>query len=146
MTPLHLLLADDEPNVLLTLGMIFEQDGYSVTRATSAESAIQHLSDGHRYHVVVTDLNMEKPDIGLEVARAALNLLPQPVVCICTGYADNYNAREALNMRVDYFATKPVDLNELRVAIARLCRLKGIVADDLLEKKILEKKVVRKAG
>jgi len=146
MIPLHLLLADDEPNVLLTLGMIFEQDGYSVTRATSAASAIEHLSNGDRYHVVVTDLNMEQPDIGLEVARAALNLLPQPVVCICTGYADNQNAREALNMHVDYFATKPVDLTELRTAIARLCRMKGIVSDDLLEKKVLEKKVLRRAG
>jgi CheY-like chemotaxis protein len=116
----HLLLADDEPGVLLTLGMIFERDGYSVTRVASAAEAIHHLSNGTRYDVVITDLNMESPDIGLEVARAALRVAPRPVVCICTGYADVTNARRALEMRVDYFATKPVDINEFRAAISRL--------------------------
>jgi DNA-binding NtrC family response regulator len=116
----NLLLADDEPGVLTTLGMILELDGYSVTRATSAADAIRHLSNGVRYDVVITDLNMEGPDIGLEVARKALGITPRPVVCICTGYADTANAREALEMHVDYFATKPVDIDEFRAAISRL--------------------------
>lgn len=116
----HLLIVDDEPNVLLTLGMIFELDGYTVTKATSCAEALTALSDGARFDAVITDLNMEKQDIGLEVARAAMRLNPRPVVVICTGYADLQNTRAALDMHVDYFATKPVDINELKTALRRL--------------------------
>ncbi len=38
-TPHHLLIVDDEPNVLLTLGMIFELDGYNVSKAGSCAEA-----------------------------------------------------------------------------------------------------------
>jgi DNA-binding NtrC family response regulator len=118
----HLLIVDDEPSVLLTLGMIFELDGYRVTRAASCAEALHELANGHAFAAVITDLNMEKPDIGLDVARAALRLKPRPAVVICTGYADIKNARAALQMRVDYFATKPVDLDELKLVVGRLSR------------------------
>ena len=116
----HLLIVDDEPNVLLTLGMIFEQDGHRVTRAASCAEALHELANGHMFDAIITDLNMEKPDIGLDVARAALRLHPRPAVVICTGYADIKNARAALQLRVDYFATKPVDLDELKLVVGRL--------------------------
>src|SRR5437764_28618 len=96
----HLLIVDDEPNVLLTLGMIFELDGYHVTRAASCAEALHELANGNSFAAVITDLNMEKPDIGLDVARAALRLRPRPAVVICTGYADIKNARAALFPRL----------------------------------------------
>ena len=116
----HLLIVDDEPNVLLTLGMIFELDGYIVSKASSCVEALDMLNHAVRYDAVITDLNMERRDVGLEVARAAMRLKPRPVVVICTGYADLGNTQAALDMRVDYFATKPVDLDELKQAIRRL--------------------------
>ena len=125
----HLLIVDDEPNVLLTLGMIFELDGYRVTRAASCAEALHELANGNSFAAVITDLNMEKPDIGLDVARAALRLRPRPAVVICTGYADIKNARAALSIRVDYFATKPVDLDELKIVIRRLSA-QGASADE----------------
>lgn len=116
----QLLIADDEPNVLLTLSMIFERDGYTVTRAKSCAEALKALSDGTQYEAIITDLNMEKRDIGFDVARAAMRLKPRPVVVICTGYADLRNTQAALDLRVDYFATKPVDIEELKAALRRL--------------------------
>ncbi len=116
----HLLIVDDEPNVLLTLGMIFELDGYKVSKAKSCAEALGMLSNPTRYDAVITDLNMERHDVGLDVARAAMLLNPRPVVVICTGYADLGNTQAALDMRVDYFATKPVDVDELKNAIRRL--------------------------
>ena len=63
---------------------------------------------------------MEKENIGLEVARAALRLHPKPAVVVCTGYASIDNSSAALQMKVDYLATKPVDLDELKRAVSRL--------------------------
>src|SRR5437868_3857213 len=110
----HILIVDDEVNVTRTLQMIFEKDGYKVTPAFSSEEAVEILQNGHRFDAVMTDLNMEREDIGLKVVLTAKKLRPQPVVLIYTGYANLGNSREALMMHVDYLATKPADLEELK--------------------------------
>ena len=117
-----MLIADDEVNVARTLQLIFEQAGYAVTVVNSAADALQRFNDGFLADIVVADLNMEREDIGLEVARAAQKLDPRPLVVICTGYANIDNSRMALQMRVDYLATKPVDIEEMKSSIALLLR------------------------
>jgi two-component system response regulator PilR (NtrC family) len=112
-----ILLVDDEINVARTLQMVLEQEGYRVTTCFSAREAFAIFQNGIRADVVITDLNMEKDDIGLEVARAAQKLKPRPLVVICTGYANIENSSSALEMRVDYLVTKPVDLDELKSAL-----------------------------
>jgi DNA-binding NtrC family response regulator len=115
-----LLVVDDEVNVALTLRMVFEREGYAVSTAHSCKEALKILDNGSRFDAVITDLNMEKENIGLEVARAARKLDPAPAVVVCTGYASVENSAEALNMKVDYLACKPVNLDELKQAVNRL--------------------------
>jgi len=119
-----ILIVDDEVNVARTLKMVFEHEGYEATTAFSSAEAIELLSNSHRFDVVMTDLNMEKEDIGLEVARKAMDLVPRPVVVICTGFASTLNARAALKINIDYLATKPADLKELTNALNRLVMLR----------------------
>ena len=117
---LSLLVVDDEINVALTLQMVFEREGYAVATANSCAEALKILGNGSRFDAVITDLNMEKEDIGLEVAKAAQKMDPAPAVVICTGYASISNSAEALKMKVDYLACKPVNLDELKQAVNRL--------------------------
>lgn len=118
--PVAILLVDDEVNVTRTLQMILEQEGYKVVPAYSAAEALTRFKGGLRPGIVITDLNMEKDDIGLEVARAAQKLKPKPIVVICTGYANVENASIALEMRIDHLLTKPVNIEELRNSLLRL--------------------------
>lgn len=113
----NLLIVDDEPSVTLTLKMVFERRGYKVRTAHSCAEALECFAKGYHPHAVITDLNMEKTNIGLEVAKAAQRLNPTPIIVICTGYADVNNTRTAFDMKVDYLATKPTDLDELVRAI-----------------------------
>jgi CheY-like chemotaxis protein len=115
-----LLLVDDESNILQTLRMVFEQQGYDVLTAQSCSEALGLLGNGHSFDAVVTDLNMEREDIGLDVARAALRIKPKPAVVICTGFASLGNSRTALELGVDYMAHKPVELDALIAALNRL--------------------------
>lgn len=118
--PIAILLVDDEVNVARTLQMILEQQGYKVVCAYSAAEALAKLEAGLRPAIVITDLNMEKDDIGLDVARAAQKIKPRPIVIICTGYANVQNASIALEMRVDHLLTKPVSIDELHQSLAQL--------------------------
>ena len=126
----RLLIVDDEPNVTLTLKLIFEREGYQVRTAYSCAEALKLLSDSMMFDCVITDLNMEREDIGLEVVRAAQLMTPRPVVVICTGYANVTNARAALDLHVDYLATKPVGVDELKQAVARMIVRRGIAAQE----------------
>ncbi|MBV9480063.1 MAG: response regulator [Acidobacteria bacterium] len=115
-----ILIVDDEDNVLHTLRMVFENEGYEVATASSCHRALEILDDGRSFDAVLTDLNMETEDIGLEVARAAGKRKPKPAVVICTGFATMENSRESLDLAVDYMAHKPVELSALISALNRL--------------------------
>ncbi len=125
-----ILIVDDEVNVARTLKMVFEHEGYVATTAHSCAEALALLSNSHVFDVIMTDLNMEREDIGLEVARKAMELTPRPVVVICTGFASLYNSQAALKIRVDYLATKPADLKELTTALNRLVMLRRAISQE----------------
>jgi CheY-like chemotaxis protein len=118
----RLLIVDDEPSVALTLKLIFQREGYGVSTAASCSEALRLLGDGHAFDAVITDLNMEREDIGLEVVRAAQKMTSRPVVVVCTGYANLENSAKALQMKIDYLATKPVDLEQLLGAMSVMLR------------------------
>lgn len=120
-----ILIVDDEVNVARTLKLVFEHEGYEAITAHSCAEALELLRDSHIFDIVMTDLNMEKEDIGLEVARKAMHLRPRPVVVICTGFASMSNSQEALKLQVDYLATKPADLKELTASLNRLVMLRA---------------------
>lgn len=144
MPKLHIQIVDDEVNVARTLQMVLERESYQVTIANSARQALQQYKDGLRPDAAIVDLNMEREDIGLEVARAAQKLNPLPVVIICTGYANVENIQTALEMRVDYLATKPVDLEELKGALMRLFQRRSTPLK--LKKKSKTRVRIKRAG
>jgi CheY-like chemotaxis protein len=114
------LIVDDEDSVLQTLRMVFENEGYEVRIASSCHQALEILRHDGSFDAVITDLNMESEDVGLEVARAAIKHRPKPAVVICTGFATMENSRESLQIGVDYMAHKPVELAALISALNRL--------------------------
>src|ERR1051326_7439408 len=117
-----LLIVDDEPSVALTLKMIFQREGYEVATAASCAEALRIIDDRAAFDAVITDLNMEREDIGREVVKAAQQMAPKPVVVVCTGYANLQNSAKALQMKIDYLATKPVDLEQLIGAMSVMLR------------------------
>jgi two-component system response regulator GlrR len=120
-----LLIVDDETNVLFTLKLVLEEDGYEITTANSCAEALKLIHNSHRFDAILTDLRMEQEDIGLELAEAAAKLRPRPVIMIFTGYGSVQNARGALGIQVDYFALKPLDLDDLKNALHRLLVWRG---------------------
>jgi DNA-binding NtrC family response regulator len=131
-----LLIVDDEESILETLRLILERHGYKVITAESCAEALEFFQAGAEFDAVITDLNMEREDIGLEVARAATELRPKPAIVILTGFANMSNARAALEIGVDYMANKPLAVKELTSVLDRLIpsrRERGNRSDDRAE-------------
>lgn len=81
----RILLADDELAILLTLKAILEINGFEVETAASGSEAIAKLQ-AHTYHMVITDMKMEKDESGYDVIRAARKADYNPAVAILTAY------------------------------------------------------------
>ena len=123
-TSISVLLVDDEPNVLFTMKLVLEESGYDVVTATSCAEALRALETGGGFDAVLTDLYMEEENIGLRVAAAAGRMEPRPIIMIFTGYGNLDNAQQALRTRVDHFALKPLDLEELKESLLRLLMMR----------------------
>jgi DNA-binding response OmpR family regulator len=81
----RILLVDDEVAILLTLKAILEINGFEVETAASAKEAKLKLR-ANVYHMVITDMRMERETSGSEVVRAAKKASYQPAVALLTAF------------------------------------------------------------
>ena len=104
--------------------MFFEEIGYAVVTADSCAAAVEVLGGRPDFDAVITDLCMEDDQSGLQVASKASQVQPRPVVVMMTGFGTLENLKAAVGSTVDYFALKPLDLDELKRVVARLIALR----------------------
>lgn len=83
----RILLVDDDLTVLLTLKAVLEMNGFEVETASSVSDAM-HLLKQHAFHLVITDMKMEKDESGYEVVHAAQAQPYQPATAILTAFPD----------------------------------------------------------
>jgi two-component system response regulator ResD len=81
----HILVVDDEPEVLELFTKILKRGGaYSVTAVASGGAARKVLKEKH-VDLMVLDLNMPRPD-GLEVLKSVRAEMPGLRVLVVSGY------------------------------------------------------------
>ena len=82
----HILVVDDEPNVLITYRLILQQRGYEVSAAVSSEEARKTLLE-QEIDLLLCDLSLEKQENGFDVIELARQKNPQMPAVLLTGYA-----------------------------------------------------------
>lgn len=78
---LRLLLVDDDEQMCRMLRMLFEGEAWSVDCANSLAAATEAL-ESNLYDVVVTDLRMDDPESGIDVALYAHDRPFPPAIVI----------------------------------------------------------------
>jgi len=108
------LLIDDDPNIVASLGMYLRQDGYGVSEAGSGEEGLSSFA-ATPANVVLVDLLLPGAD-GLEVTRSLRSCSDVPVIVVsaCAGTPDIIAGLEA---GADDYVTKPVVPKELSARI-----------------------------
>ncbi len=107
-TAVHILVVDDEPDIVKLVAKIMESRGYRVSIARDGEEALAAV---HRDppDVVVLDLNLPKLD-GFEVCRrlkSADATKKIPVVMLTAAYVTVDDATRGLGMGADEYVVKP---------------------------------------
>jgi DNA-binding response OmpR family regulator len=109
------LIVDDEAAIRVVLAEALRLWGYDSIEAADAASA-RAIFARERPVAVVTDINL--PDgSGLELLREFKRHRPSPAVIVITGEVIVENTISALRGDADDFISKPVDINELQLAI-----------------------------
>ena len=112
---INVLYIDDEPHNLTAFKAAFRRD-YNIYLAESAEEGRQVL-DKHKIHVILSDQRM--PNVtGIEFFQSILNMHPEPIRILITGYTDVNAVIDAINLGQVYkYLTKPWNENDIRIFI-----------------------------
>jgi PAS domain S-box-containing protein len=111
------LLVEDNPDVASVSCNLLEQLGYTVRRASDAETALREIErDG--IDLVFSDIVMPGKMDGLGLAHRLKEIRPDLPVLLATGYSD-----AAANVRGNFpILRKPYEIHQLSQAIAKLPR------------------------
>jgi len=108
----HILIIDDEQNILRMLTRCLEQSGYKVTTVPCAEEAYGLLGT-IEFDVIMTDVMMPGED-GISFLSKIHQILPDVPVIIMTGFAQLQMAVNAIKNGAFDFIHKPFDFAYLR--------------------------------
>ncbi|MFT4549807.1 MAG: two-component system alkaline phosphatase synthesis response regulator PhoP [Pseudoalteromonas tetraodonis] len=118
---MRILVADDDPVTLDSLGTCLEQEGFEVLRASDGKEALAHWKDGHP-ELLCLDIMMPNVD-GYEVCRrvrAADSVVP---ILFLSAKSEEIDVVVGLELGADDFVRKPFGTHEflarVRAAVRR---------------------------
>ncbi len=111
----RVLVVDDEAALRFALSELLTDRGHEVIAVASGDAALAHLGE---VDVVVTDLAMPGLD-GLGVVREARRRVPGLPVIVLTARGSERSAVEAMKAGAHDYLTKPFDVDEVALAVAR---------------------------
>ncbi len=114
----HILVVDDEPNVLDVLCELVRSAGYKVSGAAGSRRAVELLKK-ESVDLMITDLMM--PEInGWQLLRTVKRAFPDLPVVVLTGFIPEHGESILSDRNADGFLTKPVDQEHLTSLLASL--------------------------
>ncbi|MCX6638962.1 MAG: sigma-54 dependent transcriptional regulator [bacterium] len=131
----HLLIADDDPEILTMLADICGGPGYRVTTVRWGNAAYQELKSG-QFDLLLTDLNM--PDLdGFALLDLMRHEQPDLPVLVITASKSTQDAVRAIKQGALDFVEKPFQVEELLLTVqnalevGRLRRESRLLAEEL---------------
>lgn len=136
----HILLVDDQSSMRLTLTALLKQAGHTLMQAATGEDALKKIGQND-FDVVVTDLNLDEIN-GLDVLKAAKANNPQTEVIVLTGYSSVESAVEAMKLGARDYLTKPVNGEELKLAVASAMERQRLKSEVARLRSVVEQKFI----
>ena len=108
----QILLVEDEPEVQFQLKRFLERFCNTVITADNGEEGLA-LFKTHRPDIVISDIKMPKMN-GIDMANEIKQISKDQVILFTTAHSDSDYFLKAIEMQVDGYILKPVDLHLLK--------------------------------
>ncbi len=115
----RVLLVDGNPTSRLTLQTVLRAGGYYVDSAASAAEAFGKLDDSV-YELVISDLQMESPEAGLQVLAHARMMDYKPATALVTSSQNEETPKPSPKPAKSRILIKPEDIPGLLGKVANL--------------------------
>jgi two-component system alkaline phosphatase synthesis response regulator PhoP len=108
-----ILIADDEPNILISLEFLMKREGYTVKLARDGQEAVEGIIE-HRPHLVLLDVMMPKKS-GFDVCQEirAHDQVKDTCILMLTAKGRDTDVAKGLALGVNAYMTKPFATKEL---------------------------------
>ncbi len=120
MNPIHILVAEDDANILTGLKDTLESEGYRVTTAIDGQEALA-LFETDRYDLIILDIMMPGKS-GYDVCREIRSQNQDIPVIMLTAKGEEIDKVVGLQLGADDYITKPFGVHELLARISAVLR------------------------
>lgn len=111
------LVIEDDPTARTKMGQIINKEGFATVLAANGAEGLE-IFKKEKPDIVITDLKMPEPD-GMEVMHTVKRMCPSTQVILVTGFGDYDTVVNALRQGAIDYLKKPIDLNQLSLALSR---------------------------
>lgn len=109
---IKILFVEDEDAVRTVGARGLKQKGFDVVDCISAENALEHIENGEKFDMMITDMMM--PGLsGAELAKIVHEKYPQMLIILASGYSEEIARKELAGSSDFYFMSKPYSLGDL---------------------------------
>ncbi len=114
------LVVDADENILSAFEDFFRGEHCAMLSSSGPEDALRILA-GTAVNLVIADVTPER-ESGLALCRKLKETRPQTNVIVITGYPNVIAEADARSSGADFYFLKPLELDDLRVAVRRCLR------------------------
>ena len=132
---IKILVADDEPSHRKMIDAVLAAEGYEVTLAEDGQAAISAV-ENRFYDLVIMDVRMPNVD-GIQALQRIKQMSPDIPVIIMTAYASVGTAVDALKSSAYDYLIKPLDIDELKILVAKALRYHQLEQENIYLKERL---------
>jgi len=125
----RILIVDDDPANREALALLLGRENYQVETSASGEDALTLLGKGP-VEVMITDLFLPGMS-GIEILKQVKERAPTTNVILVTGKASAESAVEAMKEGAYDYITKPVNVEHLKVQVAKALEKNKLLAENL---------------
>ena len=111
------LLIDDDPLILSSIGRVLDEEGYTTLTSTTGKGGLE-LVEQHKIDLILADIGMGDMN-GIDVIKKAKIFYPDIEAIMVTGKKDEKSAINSLRAGALDYITKPVDIDELLFSVKK---------------------------
>ncbi|MGD8519874.1 MAG: sigma-54 dependent transcriptional regulator [Desulfobacterales bacterium] len=130
-----ILVVDDESSHRQMIEAVLSTEGYEVQQADDGQSAIAAIEEKF-YDLIIMDIRMKQVG-GIEALKEIKKISPGIPIIIMTAYASVGTAVDALKSGAYDYLTKPLDIEELKILVAKALRHQELEKENLFLKERL---------
>ena len=130
-----ILIVDDEPAHRQMIRAVLDAEGYAIDEAADGKEAVNCVRKRY-YDLILMDIRMSKMS-GIEALKEIKLINPGIAVIVMTAYASVSTAVEALKSGAYDYLTKPLDIDQLKILIAKALHHQKLEEENINLKKII---------